>query len=179
MTTEMPAIVKATFDAHPEVHTVCTEMGHAYGRCKFSGFCPMTGLPMRPGDHYRHVTVWTRTGKHLSATVAAESVSFWAFYGPSDASFSKWRRWHEDWLTEIGDLDALPAGTTIRVARPGPVQMDVKAWTKDKFDGKWHGKGYSKNTSKQLLAAFKRSTGATAFMVDLPWKPTPLTPPAE
>ena len=188
-TTPMPANVRRTFNRIPEAYTVLVEMGHAYGKARYPGKCPMTGMMIRPGDPIRKVVCWTREGRQLDAYVHHRSAEFWSFHGGSegltgetgDMPWSSWRRFDgESFRVAVSGLDDFALGTTIIVADVSDCfpTMLVKAWRRTTKGwesyraicsaAEYAGTARSDSTSKQLQAAFARRTKGVAYRIDLP-----------
>lgn len=169
-TVQMPAEVAAIFAAQPTAGLVLVEMGHAYGKAKFSSTCKLTGIALSIGAPYRRLAFWTRSGRYFDGFVPTKTAERLEFRGATFAeSFSTWTRWTpEDWATATADLASLPVGTRIEVMRDARGSWDVvvSSWFRQEFDGKWRNVGTrGESTDGQLAAALKRTTGAAFFRI--------------
>lgn len=180
---EMPAAVRGVFDAVPEAHMVCEEMGHAYGRAKYQSRCPLTGVIIPPTTTYRFVRVWARDGRMLEGYASPRSLEALSFVG-SGAGYVGWTSWrapYDGWADDAAaKLEALPDGTRVQIMRGrGAYEPSVTSWTKDKLFG-WMGSRHSKQSSAQLAAALRRGADSVvAFRVEEPWRSRFAPPAAE
>ena len=190
-TESAPAAVLAFFDATPTAQTVRVEMGHGYGKAKYSGTCRITGNAILPSTTVRKVVFWTRDGRKFDGYLPSGTVAALDFRGVQrtieslDAGTDLGIEGVSEWVVgsaSLGslqglDLASLPDGTRIEVLRyvEGAYAPTVDAWTVRVFGEKrlWHS-GTGRITDKQLASGFARTKRIAGFRVTVPLTFRPL-----
>lgn len=169
-----PAAVLAFFAANPTAQAALIEMGHGYGKAKFSGACRITGNVILPSTTVRKVVFWTRDGRKFDGYLPSGTVSVLEFHGISrsiedleagkDLGITGVSTWMVGAASLQGlqalDLASLPAGTRIEVLRyvEGAYAPTVDAWTVRVLGAKreWCS-GSGRSSDKQLAASLART----------------------
>jgi len=153
--------------------TTLTEMGHAYGKAKFSGLCPLSGLTVVAGStHIRRLAMVWADGTVFDAYVHHKAAETMAFRGPGDGAASPWLRG-----LAVDPLAPAVEGTRISVWRrvAGAFEAQVDSWLL--INGMWrNGRTGGRSTPKQLAAAFAKINPANviASSAVAPWTPKPI-----
>lgn len=181
MPAEMPAHIVAMFNHNPRAHLALVEMGHGYGKAKFSGSCKVTGLPIIIGQTIRKLSFWSRDGRFFEGYVPGATCSLLQFVGggefmteggPVTPATSTWRLWSPSWLEGV-DLASMPVGTSFEVMKvnAGAYAETINRWVLDERGGvrAWV-QNYNRSSDAQLAAALKRTKKAVAFRIELPYR---------
>ena len=147
------------FAANPQFNLIFTDLGHAYGKAKFSSRCKLTGMYIVAGEAIRRVTVVTRTGLewtgHTSNRIVAHMNTRIEDYGAA-SSVSKCSH---DWLARVeAGMATATAGTTLHLVSECGMQ---KSYTK-RTTGKWQSCS-SHSSPAQVLSSLKRSSTYRLF----------------
>ena len=162
----MPEAVRQLFARVPEAQLALVRMGHGYGRAKYAGTCPLTGIHQSIGGYCRELVFWTRNGRLFDGYVPSRTAELLAFHG-CEPGYSSWQRWTpEAWTAAFaGGLDGLETIEIMRDAR-GAGDCVVVEYVFDRVLRLWVNRGSrGRSTPAQLLATLKRTTGAAFFRV--------------
>ena len=179
-----PEKVAEVFAAHPEAGLVLIEMGHAYGKAKFSGHCKVTGIHISPGAPIRHLAFASRDGRVFDGYVPTKTAELLAFRGGGATDGNGWSHWHPwtpAWL-EGRDLASMEAGTTIHLMKDsrGGYTCTTQKWSLEVLgDGtrRWNNhETRGKSTDAMLSSTLRRVTDAVVYRFEAPWKPSWRTP---
>lgn len=153
----MPATVRAAFDANPAAHLASETRtwGHAYGKAKYSGRCGLTGTYIVANlTAIRRVVVWTRSGKCYDGWASNDGLGKLGFVG-GQVVMSSWRR-----ASGAVVAKAIENGATwIEVLKD---DGSTTAYHFGDYDGKWHRGHQARMTAAQLCSSLRRS-GSIGF----------------
>lgn len=180
-----PANVLSYFEAHPTAQTLLVELGHGYGKAKYSGTCRITGNVILPSTTVRKVVFWTRDGRNFDGYLPSGTVSALDFRGVQrtieslDAGTDLGVEGVSEWVVGSASLDflrgldlaSLPDGTKIEVLRyvEGAYAPTVDGWTVRVFGAKreWCS-ATGRITDKQLASAFARTKRLAGYRLTVP-----------
>jgi len=156
----MPAAVTAAFAANPAATLALTDMGHAYGKARYSSTCPLTGTEIRAHEAIRKVTAWAPNGWTWTGYVSNRVIGLLNFHGVDGVDgITTWARCGDDWVAEALAKVATDERLTILRSNGTTTIYQRRA------DGSFRGEGYGNPSAAQLAATLRRGSQNRAYHV--------------
>ena len=167
-----PAPLAAFFAATPRATFALTEIGHAYGKAKYPGRCPITGTPIHRNGAIRRVEGVTADGRSFSCHIPAAALQIIESCTVGSVRFKSPRGLHTvkvcGWAKVGADFDGMTAaaiegagvGDSLMISAPSCIhgEDERKEWTLLR-SGKWWRRGGAAAgvSAKQLQSSVKRA----------------------
>lgn len=153
MSDTMPANIAAAFAANPwaGLASDMSTWGHAYGKAKRYGSCPLTGANIYIGAAIRHVTVWSRCGRSFTGYCSNEGLGWLQLTGSGEQPLLS--HWHRATGAAVADA-ALAGAKRIKVLKADSRVTEYAL----EADGRYCRPGrYGGSSPKQLASTLRRS----------------------
>lgn len=149
-----------TFSANPEFSLIITEVGHAYGKAKFSSTCKLTGMPIAAGEAIRRITLVTRTGTEWTGHTANRIFDYLNARSLPCGNFATTiSRCSHDWLDRVeAGMASATVGATLRLVDKNGTEKVYRL----SVMGKWRSR-FNDSTAAQVLSSLKRSRSYRLF----------------
>ena len=167
----------AAFDRFPSATLgLClSDMGHGYGKAKWSSTCKLTGMDIWVGEAVRKITVHTPAGLTWSGYTANRIMAILFTEGRAgvttldrdEVHLSNWAKCRGDWVSKVEDAisDAPPHGLQVHVVTSTGL---TKGWTYQSWSGKWHSGRAGRSSAAQLVSSLRRGKSNRLWRVHAP-----------